>query len=86
MEKSLRDLGKKKRRDINVKENVWKAEIYRELERTNRVTYLNVVEFDRSKLLNIINAMLKSRYAYIFNCQKTPEELIRKHAEFSWDE
>ena len=47
MERNLRDLGKKKRKDVNVKENVWKAEIYKELERTNRVTYLNVVEFDR---------------------------------------
>lgn len=47
MERNFRDLGKKKRKDVNVKENVWKAEIYKELERTNRVKYLNVVEFDR---------------------------------------
>ena len=70
----------KTKKNSNKPEREWKQDIYKELEKLNRVNYLNVIEFDQTKLLNLINDMLKNRYAYIFNCQKKPEELVRKHA------
>ena len=52
----------------------------------NRQKFDEVVEFDKSKLLGLVNSMLKNRYAYIFNCQKTPQQLVRQYAKLTTDE
>lgn len=42
----------------------------------NKRTFKDCIEFDLSKLVDLINHMLRTRYAYIFNSEKTPKELI----------
>ena len=39
----------------------------------NKRTFKDCIEFDLSKFLALINDMLRTRYAYVFNSDKTPE-------------
>ena len=50
-------------------------------DRYNRVAYKNALEFDRSKLLLLINDMLRTRYAYIFNSTRGPAEMLKKQTQ-----
>lgn len=45
----------------------------------NRRTFKDCIEFDLTKLIELINDMLKTRYAYIFNSDKTPEQLLSQN-------
>jgi hypothetical protein len=36
-----------------------------------------VLQFNKAKLLKLINEMLNNRFAYVFNCNKTPVELVK---------
>mmetsp|Transcript_7761 Transcript_7761/g.10955 ORF Transcript_7761/g.10955 Transcript_7761/m.10955 type:complete len:125 (-) Transcript_7761:146-520(-) len=47
------------------------------LEKYNRRMIKDAIEFNLEKLLELINEMLRTRYAYIFNSDRTPEQLIR---------
>jgi len=47
------------------------------IEKYNRHLYKDAIEFNLDKLLGLINDMLRTRYAYIFNSDRTPEELIK---------
>jgi hypothetical protein len=61
--------------------------VQKQLEReNNRQKFDEVIEFDKKKLLGLVNSMLKNRYAYIFNCQKTPQQLVRQYAKNKTDE
>ena len=47
------------------------------IEMYNRKLFKDAIEFNLEKLLVLINDMLRTRYAYIFNSDKTPEQLIK---------
>ena len=42
----------------------------------NRRTFKDCIEFDLTKLIGLVNDMLRTRYAYVFNSDKTPKELL----------
>ena len=45
----------------------------------NRRTFKDCIEFDLTKLIELINDMLKTRYAYVFNSDKSPEQLLSQN-------
>ena len=45
----------------------------------NKRTFKDCIEFDLSKFLALINDMLRTRYAYVFNSDKTPEEMLKEN-------
>lgn len=47
------------------------------LERYNRRLFKDAIEFNLDLLLQLVNDMLRTRYAYIFNSDRTPEQLIK---------
>ena len=49
------------------------------LEKYNRRLFKDAIEFNLDKLLQLINDMLRTRYAYIFNSDRTPEQLIKEN-------
>lgn len=44
----------------------------------NRSMFKECIEFDLSKLLDLIDEMLRMRQAYIFNGHRTPQELLEE--------
>lgn len=54
------------------------------IEKYNRRLYKDAIEFNLDKLLGLINDMLRTRYAYIFNSDRTPEELIKDNIGNIW--
>lgn len=47
----------------------------------NRRTFKDCIEFDLTKLVGLINDMLRTRYSYIFNSDRTPEQLLRDNED-----
>ena len=45
----------------------------------NRKLFKDCIEFDLTKLIGLINDMLRTRYAYIFNSDRTPEQLLNEY-------
>ena len=42
----------------------------------NRRVFKDCIEFDLTKLINLVNDMLRTRYAYVFNNERTPDQMI----------
>ena len=42
----------------------------------NRRTFKDCLEFDLTKLMALVNDMVRTRYAYVFNSERTPNEMV----------